>query len=824
MSENFHPVVTNQFVKIILPIAIPKAYTYYIPTELQGKIKKGVRVEVQFGKNRVYAGLVLEMASEAEKDTKPKPIISVIDDEPIVNEKQLQLWQWIAEYYACTIGEVMNAALPANLKLASETRILLSPVFDNNFDGLDDKEYMIAEALSIQNELSIEDVRKILEQKTVYPLINRLLEKRIVYVKEEIKTKYKPKKITCVRFAEPYASDSNTLQAAFDQCTRSTRQVEAIMAYIQLARNQEFVRKQEIYKAANVDSSVINALVKKKIFETYDKEVSRIDSYKDELSEAHELTEQQTKAIASIDTQFQEKNVVLLHGVTGSGKTRVYTELIQKTIKEGGQVLYLLPEIALTTQIINRLKVIFGDAISVYHSRLNNNERVDLWKAVLAEKSVVLGARSSLFLPYKNLQLIIIDEEHDASYKQYDPAPRYNARDAAIYYAHLTGAKVLLGTATPSLESYQNARSNKYGLVEMKERFGGMQLPEIVVVDKREELKKQTMQSHFTSVLIAELKQALENGEQVILFQNRRGYSPTMQCPDCGWHSECRNCDVSMTYHKYYGNLQCHYCGSQQNIPKECPACGSRSLNLKGYGTEKIEDELKLIFPDAQIGRMDFDTVKTKHAHARIINDFEEKRIDILVGTQMVTKGLDFDNVSIVGILSADQQLQFPDFRAGERSFQLFTQVSGRAGRKKKRGKVILQAFDVNHAVIKEVIENAYTNFFNREIFERKTFGYPPYSRLIKITLKHKKPASLNKGTQVLSDFLKAKLGSRVIGPAVPYVSRVRTYYLMDIMLKLERKVNVISHTKKLIQEATYLMQKTPDCSQVRVSVNVDPY
>ncbi len=821
---DLHPISTNQFATVILPIAVPKPYTYYIPTELIGLVQEGVRVEVQFGKSKLYSAIVLEVHDKVPESHKPKPILNVIDEQAIVHPVQLQLWQWIAKYYSCTAGEVMSAALPAHLKLASETSILLSPLYDENYEGLSDKEFMIAEALSIQNELRLDDVRAILNQKSVYKLIHKLLEKRIIYLKEEIKTKYKPKVVGCVKLTSTYLEEEKKLAEAFDLTKRSEKQERALMAYLQIYKKQEHVRKSELYKLANVDTSVIKALVKKGIFEAYDKEVSRLAGYEEELMDKHDLSEQQLQALAQIDTLFKEKNTLLLHGVTGSGKTRVYIELIQKAMQQDEQVLYLLPEIALTTQIIQRLQKIFGDEIAVYHSRMSNNERVEVWKKVLTGHKVVLGARSSLFLPFKDLKLIIVDEEHDLSYKQLDPAPRYNARDTAIYLAHLHKAKVLLGTATPSVESYHNAQRGKYGLVEMKERFGGLAMPEIVLVDKREELKKQTMQSVFTSVLMNELKLALARGEQAIIFQNRRGHSPTMRCTSCGWHSECRNCDVSLTYHKFHNNLQCHYCGYQQAIPKDCPACGSRTLTLKGFGTEKIEDELQILLPDARIGRMDFDTVRTKNAHARIINEFEEKQLDILVGTQMVTKGLDFENVSVVGVLSADQPLQFPDFRSSERAYQLLTQVSGRAGRKHKQGKVIIQAFDVAHPVIKEVIHHNFTHFFNRELSERRAFFYPPFMRLIKITLKHKKPSVLNKATRIFADFLRSKLQKRLIGPAVPSIPRVRNYYLMDMLIKLERHADVIGFAKQMIAEASHLVHQTEQCSQVRVVVNVDPY
>lgn len=824
-NAEFHPTIATQtYVTVILPIAVPKPYTYTVPEELVAQVQFGTRVEVQFGKSKLYAALVIEVKQEAPEAYKPKPILGIIDNDPIATAQQIKLWTWMAKYYCCTLGEVMHAALPANLKISSETRLVVSPLFDGNYSNLNDKEYLIAEALSIQQEISIDDVRKILDQKTVYHLIKSLLEKKIVYLKEDLKERYKPKKVACVKLKEPYLSQPELMEEAFEKLSRSTRQVEALMAYIHLSRQQEFVRKQEIYNKARVDTSVIKAMVKKGVLEEYEKEVSRLGSYEEETVDAFELADQQINALKEIKSQFEEKNVILLHGVTGSGKTRVYIELMEEVIKRGEQVLYLLPEIALTAQIINRLQKIFGDQIAIYHSRLNNNERVEMWNAVLGGKAIVLGARSALFLPFAKLGMVIVDEEHDPSYKQNDPNPRYSGRDTAIYLAHMHGAKVLLGTATPSIESYQNAKSKKYGLVGMPERFGGLQLPEVVIIDAKEAMKKQQLHNHFTAQLIDELKAALERGEQAILFQNRRGYAPTYRCNSCGWHSECINCDVSLTFHKFHNNLKCHYCGYQTKLPVSCPACGNHQLSLMGFGTEKIEDELKIYLPEAKIGRMDFDTVRSKNAHARIINDFEEKRLDILVGTQMVTKGLDFENVGIVGVLSADQLLQFPDFRASERAFQLMVQVSGRAGRKHSRGKVLIQAFNMASPVLKEVVENDFQGFFSREIQERHAFKYPPFKRLIKISLKHKKPATLNNGTKIFAHELRNKLGDWMIGPAIPYVSRVRGYYILDILIKLERDAKKMQFAKDTIAEATRLMHQAGGFSGIRVNIDVDPY
>ena len=823
-TESFHPIATtNTYVTVILPIAVPKPYTYYVPEELIQNIQFGVRVEVQFGKSKLYSALVMEVHAEAPKEYKPKPIISIIDQAPIIFPTQIKLWRWMSKYYVCTLGEIMNAALPSGMKLASETRVVLSPLFDENYDGFSDKEFMVTEALSIQNELSIDDIRKILNQKTVYPLITRLLDRRVIYLKEELKSGYKPKEVLCVKLAEPYASNQELLEEAFEKLSRSNRQVEALMAFIQISKNQEVVQAQDVIKKATVDHGVIKAIEKKEVFETFKKSISRIAGYEEELVESSELSEQQVQAIEAIKSE-KDKMVTLLHGVTGSGKTRVYVELISEAIERGEQVLYLLPEIALTAQIVSRLQKIFGDQIAVFHSRMNNNERVEIWKSVLAGKPLVMGARSGLFLPFNNLKLIIVDEEHDTSYKQIDPSPRYNARDVAVFLAQMHGAKIILGTATPSLESYHNAVRKKYQLVEMPERFGGLELPEIVIVDAKEETKKKKMQSHFTSVLLDQMKATLELGEQVILFQNRRGYAPTMRCSNCDWHSECIHCDVSLTYHKFQNNLRCHYCGYQRPIPTECPACGSKQLTLRGFGTEKIEDELKIFFPEAKIMRLDYDTARAKNAHAKIINDFEEKRIDILVGTQMVTKGLDFDNVGLVGVLSADQLLHFPDFRASERGFQLITQVSGRAGRKHKRGKVIIQTFNTSHPILKEILENDYQSFFEREIAERQEFLYPPFCRLIKITLKHKKPNILNEAAKVFASLLKKALGTRVIGPAIPGIPRVRNYYLMDMLIKMERNSEKISFAKTSIIDAIQETQSQQGFSNVRINVNVDPY
>ncbi len=797
-----------------------------------------MRVEVEFGGRKLYAGIVCRIHAEPPS-FRTKPILSVLDEQEVINPTTLEFWKWLADYYCCTLGEVMEAAFPAYLKLSSERRLVLHANFDPNQGGLDDKEYLIAEALQLQQTITVEEVRKILNQKTVMPLIKRMMEKGIVSIYEELQEKYKAKKLSCVRLAAPYRSEPGLLGEAFDLCARAPRQMETLMAYVTLCKAlkqpleaPKGLLRQQLYDKAGADSSILRAMEQKGIFELFERTVSRVGAAEEELDDLKSLAPLQQDALAEIEKAFEQKQVVLLHGVTGSGKTRLYVEMVNKAVAEGKQVLYLLPEVALTAQVVDRLRKIFGNKIAVYHHRISQQERVELWQLVLhagaaaspaAKASIVLGARSALFLPFSNLGLVIVDEEHDSSYKQQDPAPRYHGRDAAIYLAFLHGAKVLMGTATPAVESYYNARRGKYALVELNERFGGVALPQIQLVDLKKEARERKMQSYFSSVLLQELKAALERGEQAILFKNRRGYAPTIRCASCSWHAECIHCDVSLTYHKHQNKLRCHYCGYSTAVPLACPACGNHELKLQGYGTQKVEDELKIYLPEARIARMDYDAVKTKDAHQRIINNFEERRVDILVGTQMVTKGLDFENVGVVGVLSADHILQFPDFRSAERGFQLIVQVAGRAGRKDKQGKVIVQALNVTHPVLKEILDHDYRAFFEREIMERKAFAYPPFSRLIKVTLKHKKPDILDRGAKAFTDYLRSKLGKRVLGPAVPPVGRIRNFYLLDLLVKLERNPSLWAEAKAHIRAATFHMQKEAGFSNVRVNVDVDP-
>lgn len=820
--------VQRLFVTVIVPVALPKLYTYSVPLHLKDLVQVGCRVEVQFGRSKLYAALVYKIHNNEPENYVPKPIINVLDSTAIVTDKQFKLWEWMSKYYASTMGEVMNAALPAGLKLASETKVILCPNFeekDFTNNNLNEKEYTILEALFNRVELSIAEIQALVNKKTIYPHIKSLMEKRLIHVKEKLKHKYKSKTVDMVCLAEPYHSDATKLKEAFEIIgKRSIRQAETLMAYIQLSKEMPEVSKTALYDRAKIDSTGLKKLIDKHILTIYKKEISRLGEYDGEIIGNFKLSNAQEQALFEIKESFEEKNVVLLHGVTGSGKTQVFVELMEEVIAKGQQVLYLLPEIALTAQIVQRLQKHFGDQIIVYHSKFNNNERVEIWQSSLDGVPIVLGARSALFLPFANLGLIIVDEEHDPSYKQNEPSPRYNARDTAVFLSYLYQAKTLLGTATPSLETYYNVQQQKYGLVELNKRFGDATLPEIHIIDAGEETKKKRMKSHFTPQLLQTIKETLANGEQVILFQNRRGYAPVYSCNTCGWTADCVDCDVSLTYHKFSNDLHCHYCNHHRNLPKSCPACGNHSLVIKGFGTEKIEDELQIYLPDVKVARMDWDTVKGKHGHLKIITRFANKEVDILVGTQMVTKGLDFDNVGLVGVLSADQMLHFPDFRATERAFQLLLQVSGRAGRKKKKGKVLIQAYKMDHPVLKEVQKNNFQAFFNRELQERIDFAYPPFHRLIKIQLKHKKPAIVDKAARFFAECLRTKLGDRILGPATPGISRIRTYYIRDIIIKLGKNSKQLDYTKQLIWDVQNHLKTQNGFSTIRLIVDVDPY
>ena len=827
---------TTLFVDVLLPLPVKGTFTYRVPFLLNDEIRKGQRVVVQFGRKKLYTALVLNIHEKVPETYSVKYILSILDPIPIVNDVQMNFWKWMSEYYLCTKGEVMNVALPSALKLASESSIILHPEFDGEISGLSERERNITEALHNRSKLTISEATEIAELQKIFPLIKNLIEKKVILVEEEIHDSYKPKKETFVRLSEKYKDEEN-LKVLFEELSiRAFKQLELLMSFIKLTENDiqnGEVKRPLLLKSVNGSASQINSLVKKGIFEIKTKTSSRLEIRESSSSaEEIELNQYQKKSFEEINNAFKEKDVVLFHGVTSSGKTEIYIKLIKEVIAKGKQVLYLLPEIALTTQIISRLQKYFGENIGVYHSKYSNNEKVEIWNNVLNNQyksknqknsyKIIIGPRSAMFLPFNNLGLVIVDEEHDTSYKQYDPAPRYNARDSAVYLAIMHKAKAILGSATPSLESYFNTQTGKYKLVELMHRYGGVQMPEIKIANLKQEIRQKTMKSHFSSFLIDHIKQALEDKKQIILFQNRRGFSLRLECEVCNWVPECLNCDVTLTYHKHNNQLRCHYCGYSTKVPDKCPSCGSTALMMKGFGTEKVEDDLSIILPEARIERMDLDTTRSKYSYQRIINSFEEREIDILVGTQMVTKGLDFDNVSVVGILNADNLLSFPDFRSQERSFQLMAQVSGRAGRKGKQGTVIIQTYNPKHQTIQNVINNDYNKMYLSELSDRYKFNYPPYYKLILLKLFHKDYHDLNKGASYLAKILKQKFGKRVLGPEYPLVSRIKNRYIKTILIKVEREVSVKQLKSELLNEIENFRSHN-EHKKIHVVIDVDP-
>lgn len=818
------------FAEILLPIPVPGTFTYRVPFAMNDLVRVGQRAVVQFGKTKIMSGLIVSL-SEQVPIVEVKYLMDILDDEPLVNDIQLKFWDWVRQYYMCHLGEVMQAALPAALKLSSESAIALSPDFVLDTQSLNDFEYMIVEALQIKPKITVSEVSKIIGFKKVMPLIRTMMEKGIVVMEEELNEKYKAKYERFARLTAEYR-DEQKIQELMDALTkRAFKQLEILLAYFTLGGDcDNDVLASELLKKANANSAALKTMSEKGIFEVYEKKVSRLKEYKVQTDVSTiQLTEAQQKAFDQIKQGFEENKPVLLHGVTSSGKTEIYIKLIKEAIDQGKQVLYLLPEIALTAQIINRLKQYFGERLGVYHSRYGINERVevleqvrDFAKTKSNRHQIIIGSRSAIFLPYSDIGLIIVDEEHDSSFKQVDPAPRYNARDAAIVLAAMHKAKILLGSATPSYESYFNALSNRFKLVEITERFGGVQMPEIILSDMRVEKRRKTMQADFGGTLIDAMKETLEEKNQVILFQNRRGFSLRLECDDCHYVPQCINCDVSLIYHKQQNVLRCHYCGYTASVPTECPNCHSANIKMHGFGTEKIEEDLKLVMPEAKVARLDLDTTRSRNDYQSILEHFQDKETNILVGTQMVTKGLDFDTVKVVGILNADNMLSYPDFRAHERSFQLMSQVAGRAGRKGKQGRVIIQTYEPAHPVLQDVLRNDFKGLYDKQMVTRRQFGYPPYYRLILIRLKHKDYQKLNPAAAELAFMLRPIFQQDLLGPEYPVVSRVKNLYIKQMMVKFKREYNA-QQVKEIIAQQIRLFQQNPDYKSVQIQIDVDP-
>lgn len=811
-----------QFADVILPLLLPRTLTYGIPLQWQDKLAPGMRVEVNLGRNKIYSGIVLQTHDYRPESYTIKPIRNIIDEDPVVFPLQLQFWQWIAQYYLCSLGEVMNAALPAHLKLMSESLLLWNEAFPQPPHNLSDDAFVVAEALHIRKQLTIGEVRQLLEGKNTAKAINELLEHEVATVTEILEERYKTKTERYV-FLESRYEDEEQLTLVFKELEKAPKQLVLLMTFFQLKQQSVAIAATELLKKAKATAAQLSQLIDKGYLRTENIAVDRVAFLEEQKSASFALSEEQQAALEQIRSGWEKQNVALLHGVTGSGKTLIYVQLIREAITQGKQALFLLPEIALTTQVVNRLRAYFGDELGVYHSRFTNNERVEIWNKVKEGKyKAIIGPRSALWLPFRTLSHIIVDEEHDPSYKQYEPAPRFHARDAAIYLASLHGAKVLLGSATPSLESTANAQQGKYAYVQLKQRYRGVSLPDIEIVSAKN--VQAALSPLLTINLLESITATLAQGKQVILFQNKRGYAPFLICGSCGWVAHCKNCDVSLTYHKSTDKLHCHYCGTKSAPFKHCPQCGHMKIVARSFGTEKIEEELQRIFPKVKTARMDWDSVKGKNKMSQLIDDFSRGRIDILVGTQMIVKGLDFENVGLVGILSADSLLSYPDFRVNERGFQLMEQVSGRAGRLDGKGQVIIQSYNLSHPVLQWVKEHDFRSFYLAESGTRQQFGYPPYTRMIKITCRHRDEDRTLQAATALATALQAINDIHIQGPAPALVPRVRNYYLQEIWLKLPRDNRTIQSVKEQVAVAINGVLQKRGNSALQIITDVDPF
>ncbi len=818
----------QKFADIILPVPLQRLFTYSIPDEMLPTIVVGSRVLVQFGRKKSYSGIVSRIHEEAPLEYETKPITSVIDSTPIVVDGQLALWRWISEYYICSLGEVYKAALPSGLKLESESQVIYNELYETE-DILPEKQEKVLTFVRNKKICTISDLTKAFTEFNPLPQLRKLLENEAVFVSEELRDAYKPKTETYYSLA-PDMRNEKAVNECFAALERAPKQEETFVAFMQLAgglgkmMKGAQIARPELVACKDISAQALSELVKKKIFAAEKQRIDRLDSFNDDVAEPNALSDEQQRALDEISTQFAKKNCVLLNGVTSSGKTEIYIHLIKRCISEGKRVLYLLPEIALTTQITLRLRRYFGNDLGVYHSKFNDAERVEVWNKLLRDEyKVVLGVRSSVLLPLKNLGLVIVDEEHESSFKQFDPAPRYNARDVAVVLGQMQGAKVLLGSATPSIETFQNAQTGKFGYVELKTRYAGLEMPEIIPVDMLDARRKHKTFSHFSYELKAAIDEALAKKEQVILFQNRRGFAPYIECNLCAWIPKCQNCDVSLTYHKNTNSLVCHYCSYTVQLPYVCPACGNPSLEPQGFGTEKIEEDVKEVFPQATVVRMDLDTARSRKQYESILSDFENRKYDVLIGTQMVSKGLDFKNVSTVGIMNADNMLNMPDFRAYERSFQQLSQVSGRAGRFGHRGRVFLQTRSPENPVVRNVVNNDYETNVRQQLEERERYHYPPFFRMINITLKHKQQTVVQQAAQALAQMLAAEFGRRVSGPQEPVVGRIATLYLQRLVLRIEKKYSPQS-VKKTMMERVNAIVGDARFKSVAVHIDVDPY
>ncbi|WP_415374405.1 primosomal protein N' [Patiriisocius sp. Uisw_017] len=814
------------YIDVILPLAIKQTFTYSVNKDEAAFLKQGFRVSVPFGKSKLYTAIVYQVHNTPPQGYEVKSIDQILDETPIVTPKQIKHWEWIASYYMCTLGEVIKAGLPSAFLLESETMIALNSKSTIDEKALTDEQFLVFEALQHRSPIHINDVRSILDRSNVVKVLHHLLEQKVIQVYEEAYEQYTPKLKRYVKLSSHYEGE-HELKILLDEMTRAHKQREVLMHLFTLqAQSKKEIAVDDLKKKSGVSSAVIKTLIDKEILIEYHLKIDRVSYQGAEGESIKDLNKEQQVAYNEIRTSFETQEVTLLHGVTSSGKTEIYVRLIEEQLNNGKQTLYILPEIAVTTQLISRLQQYFGENISVYHSKYSLNERVEVWNNVLNNKiktQIIVGVRSSVFLPFQNLGLVVIDEEHEPSFKQYNPSPRYNGRDAAIVLAKLHGAKTLLGSATPSLETYHNAKQGKYGLVSLTRRYGNVLMPTIELVDIKEKHYKRLMKGHFSDRLLEEIHFSLKNNEQVLLFQNKRGYSPVVECTTCGTAPECPNCDVTLVYHRHKNQLRCHYCGYHIAMMVQCIACGSESLDTKGFGTEQIETELHSLFPEHQVARMDQDTTRGKYAHAKIINKLENGEIDILVGTQMLAKGLDFRNVSLVGVMNADSLLNFPDFRAHERSFHLLQQVSGRAGRTKKQGKVIIQTYNPHHVILQQVSTNNYPEMYKVQSDERYQYKYPPYFKIIKITFKDRNFKKVENGSLWYALALQQKMNENVLGPEAPPISRIKNKYISNVLVKIPQEQS-LKKTKEYILGIQRNFNLLREFSSVQVTLDVDNY
>lgn len=817
-------------IQVILPLPIQEKFTYEVPDDVQDSIGMGTRVLVQFGRKKYYTGIVAGLDQRPPQAYEVKKIMAVLDPHPALRYPQLKFWEWISEYYLCSAGEVMKAAIPTGLKLESESIVTLNPEFDSE-DGvsLTERQSLIVAALQHSGKDSLAGLEKTLGFKNIAPHVNALLASGVVRVDEKIVEKYRPKTVAKVRLRCD-RNDEERLNSFFEMTSRSRQQQAVLLAYLDLSKftqrcvSPQPVEREALLKASGVSPAVLKAVADKGILEIFKEKINRFDSRDDDDLKEIVLTPLQNDAVKSIRESFKDHAITLLHGVTGSGKTEIYCRLIQEVLAQGSQVLYLVPEISLTTQLTDRLKKVFGSRLLIYHSKFSDSERVDIWNRLLHsnEPMVVLGVRSSVFLPFARLGLIVVDEEHEASYKQYDPAPRYNARDAATVLASMHGAKTLFGSATPSIETYWKAENGKYGLVTLTERYEGAHLPDVEVIDMKLMRKQKSVKGILSTPLRKMTREALEDGWQAIMFQNRRGFAPVVVCQTCGWSPKCGNCDVSMVFHKGSQLLRCHYCGATRQLPNVCPACGENTLEKYGYGTERIAEEIQVEFPDRRVARMDLDTTRNKQAYQDLIEDFAAHRTDILVGTQMVSKGLDFEKVKVVGVLNADTLLNFPDFRSTERAFNMLEQVAGRAGRRQELGKVLIQTTKTDERVLEHVRNHDYMSHYKEELANRQRYGYPPFTKIVNVFVRNKDAATCDAAAVMLTMALRQVFGARVLGPEKPFVSRVNTWYLQQIMLKVESQASM-KKVKALLRQVYESLAHAPQIKSSQIHYDVDP-